>query len=444
MELGSWSLISAPSIFALAPLIVMVVLIFRGRSNVSAIMVGLLVGALIMGQNLGAMAKTLASSLSSSTALMGLIIMAGAGLGVLMTQAHVTHTLVYWIVRVIGVDSQTKAKIALITCSILVCGLLGTMGGGNAVIAPILLPILSLVGVTPTVVATLFKISGEIGLMLGPLTGITLITMEVTGLSYAELMIQAVIPFSVFWLAGAWVGTLRAQKRTEGKEAYNLGSDVRDLNSIQITPRQKYTTIAFLASFLALIIYGILSHQGTSYALIVIILLAAAVAIFAGIDIDSAVIAVTKGVASQANMFLIFVSIDSLLKLVTLGGGFEALSTLLGGIARGGGPTGVMLMTSIVGGFGIEATAVAEIKIIAEMFGGLAREVGLPMGCFAVCILSATRLTGTTYPTANFAGQLGTAQCDNTKECLQACWISVVFACVFVLGYAFVGPMILK
>lgn len=444
MELGSWSLITSPSLLALIPLIVMIVLIFMGKSNVSAIMVGIFVGALLMGQDLGDIAGALSSSLSSSTALMGLIIMCGAGLGVLMSEAHVTHTLVYWIVKRIGVDSQTKAKIALIICSILVCGLLGTMGGGNAVIAPIMLPILATVGVTPTVVATLFKIAGEIGLMLGPLTGVTLITMEVTGLSYGELMIEAVIPFSIFWLAGAWVGCIRAQKRTFGKESYVLGEDMKDLNAIEITPKQARTTIAFLVSFLLLITYGIISQQGTSYALIVIIVLAAVVAIFAGIDIDSAVDAVTKGVASQANMFLIFVSIDTLLNLVTLGGGFDALADLLGGIAQGGGPTGVMLIASVVGGFGIEAAAVAEIKIIAEMFGGMATQVGLPMGCFAVAILSATRLTGTTYPTTNFAGQMGTAQCDNTKEALQACWISVAFAVVFVVAYAFIGPMILS
>ena len=38
MELGSWSLISAPSLLALIPLVVMIVLIFIGKSNVSGIM----------------------------------------------------------------------------------------------------------------------------------------------------------------------------------------------------------------------------------------------------------------------------------------------------------------------------------------------------------------------------------------------------------------------
>ena len=245
-----------------------------------------------------------------------------------------------------------------------------------------------------------------------------------------------------FWLAGAWVGANRAQKRTFGKEGYALGEDVQHLDQVVITPRQKRTTVAFLISFVLLVGYGIATKQGTNYALMVMIVLAAVVAIFGGIEIDRSVDCITKGVASQANMFLIFVSIDVLLNLVTLGGGFDALSNLLGGLA-GNSPTAVMLVASVVGGFGIEAAAVAEIQIITDMFGGLAAQVGLPMGCFAVSILAATRLTGSAYPTTNFAGQLGTAQCSNTKEALQACWISVAFACVFVVAYSFIGPLIL-
>ena len=221
MELGSWSLITAPSLLALIPLIVMIVLVFRGKSNVSGMMVGIILGALMMGQDLGALAKAFSASLGSTTALIGVIIMTGAGL---------THTLVYWIVKRIGVNTPTKGKLALVVCSILICGLLGTLGGGNAVIAPIMLPILASLGVTPTVVATLFKVAGEIGLMVGPLTGVTLITMEVTGLSYGQLMLQAVLPFSCFWLVGAWIGCNRAQKRTLGKESYSVDDDIKHLD----------------------------------------------------------------------------------------------------------------------------------------------------------------------------------------------------------------------
>lgn len=447
MELGTWSFIQSPSLFALIPLIIMIVMIFRGFSNVASIMLGIIVGVLVMGQDFGMLANAFFESLGSTTALIGIIIMIGSGLGILMNETGVTQTLVYWIVKRIGVNTQTKAKIVLIICSILICGLLGTLGGGNAVIAPIMLPLLGSLGVTPTVVAILFKVSGEIGLIAGPLTGVTLVTMEVTGLSYAQLMVQAVIPFSIFWLVGAWIGANRAQKRTEKSESYELDGDIveemKHLDTFEVSGKQKRTTIAFLLSFVALIIYGIVSSQGTSYALIVMIVLSIVVTIASWTNIDTAVQCITKGVSSQANMFLIFITIDVLLNLVTLGGGFDALSNFLGKFVRYGGATGVMLVASVVGGFGIEAAAVAEIKIISEMFGSLAVESGLPMGCFAIAIMAATRLTGSIYPTSNFASQMGTAQCDNTKEALQACWISVAFAFFFVVIASIFGPLLL-
>ena len=441
MEMGSWALFSAPSLLALIPLVIYIVMVFMGKDNTSGIIVGIAIAAIMMGQDLKMLAAAFAQSLGSTTALIGVIIMTGAGLGVLMTETRVTHTLVYWIVKGIGVNTQTKAKIALIICSILICGLLGTLGGGNAVIAPIMIPVMASLGITPTVVAALFKVSGEIGLMLGPLTGVTLITMEVTNLSYGQLMIGAAIPFSLFWLGGMWFAVKRTQRRTEGKEFYRL-DDMQNINEIVITPRERTTTIVFLLSFLLLIAYGIVTKQGTSYALIVMIILSAVVGIVGRMDIDHVVESMSKGIASQAKMFVVFVTIDVLLNLVTLGGGFDAISNLLGG-AAGSSPTAVMLIASVVGGFGIEAAAVAEIKIIAEMFGAAAASSGLPMTMFAIAILSATRLTGGIYPTSNMMGQLGIAQSENTREMLEANWISSGAAIVFVIIWALIGPMIL-
>ena len=443
MELGSWSLIQAPSLLALIPLIIAIILMFREMNTSTALTIGVIIGALMLGQNLGSIAAAYKTALGSSTAFIGVIIMVGAGLGVLMTETGVTQTLVYWIVKRIGVNTRTKAKVSLVVCSILICGLLGTLGGGNAVISPIILPIMATLGITPSVVATLFKTAGEIGLILGPLTGVTLITMEVTGLTYGQLMIQACIPFAAFWLAGAWIGCNRLQKLTEGKESYELTEDMKHLDNIVLTPKQIRTTVVFLISFVALVVYGILSKQGTNYALVVMICLCVILTIASWMNADKAMKCVAKGMASQANMFATFITIQVLLNYVELGGGFEALSEILGGIAQGGGATGVMLIASLVGGFGIEASAVAEIQIITDMFKDLAVQTGLPMGCFAVSILAATRLTGSMYPASNLAGQLGTAQCENLGGVLRTLWISAAFGWGFVVLYSFVGPMIL-
>ena len=439
MELGSWSIIQAPSLLALIPLVIMIVMAFMGKNNVSGMMVGIIAAALLMGQDLSMLASAFADAMGSFTAMIGFIIMLGAGLGVLMTETGVSQTMVWWIVKKIGVNTQTKAKIALVICSILVCGMLGTLGGGNAVISPILLPIMASLGLTPTVVATLFKTAGEIGLILGPLTGVTLVTCDLTGLSYGQLMLQACL------VSEDEIKDLedKIQKLTEGKESFTMSEDLKDMESFVATPKQIRTTVIFLIAFVALIAYGIITGQGTTYALIVMIALCCILTVAAWIDIDKAVAAITKGVASQANMFLIFITIEVLLNYVTLGGGFDALADLLGGLAEGGGATAVMLAASVVGGFGIEASAAAEIQIIFEMFGGMAANVGMPMGCMAVAMLAATRLTGSMYPTSNLVGQMGTAQCTNIKGAMQAMWYGVFTAWAFVLVYAFIGPMIL-
>ncbi len=443
MHIGSWSLISPPSLWALLPLLIYIVMMFMGRDNVSGLIVGIIAGAVMLGFDFTTLSQAFQTALGSSTAMLGLIILTGAGLGVLMNEARVTHTLVYWIVRRIGVTTPTRAKIVLVVCSILICGMLGTLGGGNAVIAPVMIPILATLGVTPSVSAILFKVSGEIGLILGPLTGVTLVTMQVTGLSYLQLLTYATLPFSIVWLAGSWIAANRAQRRTEGKESYSQEETVENIGNMHITPAEKQTTVVFLVTFVLMVGYGIFSQQGTNYALIVILVLALVVALFKRMEIDHVVNSMVKGMASLMNLFVVFVTIELLLEMVDLGGGFTAISSHLGVLVKNGGPMAVMLVASVVGGFGIEAAAVAEIRIITEMFGGLAAQVGLPMGCFAVALLAATRLTGSIYPTSNLAGQLGIAHCRNMKEVLQANWISVGFVWVYILIWAYCGPSIL-
>lgn len=253
MELGSWALISAPSILGLLPLLVFIVLALRGVENLSALIISVALGAILLGWDPGMLAQAFESSLNSSPVLIALIMMLGAGIGALMSETKVSNVLVYFIVDRIGVNTRTKAKISLCACSILVSGLLGTSSGGNAVIAPIMLPIMGTLGVTPTVVTALFKAAGEIGLILGPITGVTLMTLEVTGLSYGTYMLQAGIPFAAVWLIGTWVGCIRAQKRTEGYEHYEISGDLKNLSRESISPKQIRATIAFLLLFVILI-----------------------------------------------------------------------------------------------------------------------------------------------------------------------------------------------
>lgn len=441
MELGKNALISAPSLLALIPLLAYLILVFRNKSNLAGLIVGVVVAAILTGQGLKQLAGIFATSLGSFLAIIGIIIMFGSGLGYLMNRTKVSQTLVYWIVKRIGVDSEKKGMAAVIITSIVICGLLGTLAGGNAVIAPVIIPVVAAVGLTPSAVCALFRVAGEVGLIMGPLTGVTIATMGVTGLSYGKLMLWAVLPFSIVWIGSTLFAVNRIQKKLKGVEVYEITDDMIDINKLEITKEQKRTTILFLLTFLLLVGFGVLTKQGTSYAIIVMLILAVVISISGRLEIDSAIDTFVEGAAKMTNMFLVFIFFEVMFVMIDLGGGFAALGEFLTKFASAGGKAGTLIVASLVGGFGIEAAAVAEINIINEMFIDLVNRVGLPMEIWATAILAATRITGSVYPTANLAGQLGIARCNNMKTVLQASWIGAAALWIWVVAWAFVGPL---
>lgn len=445
LALGSWSLIkSTPSLLALIPLLVYLVMVFKNKSNLAGLIAGVASAAILTGQNLQSLAGIFNSALGSFLGTIGLIIMFGSGLGYLMNKAKVSHTLVYWIVKQIGVNSEKKGMLAIIVSSIVICGLLGTLAGGNAVIAPVIIPLVAAVGLTPTAVASLLRVAGEVGLIMGPLTGVTIATMGVTGLSYGRLMIWAVIPFSLVWLGATWFAVVRIQKKYRGIEVYEITEDMVDLGKMTITDREKRTTLLFVLTFILLVVYGIIAKLGTSYAIIVMLVLSAVIAVSSRMGIDEAIDEFVDGASKMTGMFLVFIFFEAMFSMISLGGGFEALGNLLTGLVSGGGKALVVIVASLVGGFGIEAAAVAEINIVHEMFINLVNSVNLPMEIWATAILAATRITGSLYPTANLAGQLGIARASNMKEVLKASWIGAAALWVWVISWAFIGPIFFR
>ena len=92
MELGNWALISSPSLLALLPLIIFIVFALLGKGNYLGMFLGIIVGFFLTGQDLVSLTNAYTAAISSSTTVIGLLIMFGTGLGVLMRR-HVSPTL---------------------------------------------------------------------------------------------------------------------------------------------------------------------------------------------------------------------------------------------------------------------------------------------------------------------------------------------------------------
>ena len=163
------------------------------------------------------------------------------------------------------------------------------------------------VGLTPSSVALLLKTAGEVGLIVGPLTGVTLTTMGITGLSYGQLMLWAAIPFTIVWLVATIFAVKRIQKKLGGIESYEITDDMVDINKMEITPTEKRTTILFLIAFILLVAYGVIVGLGTNYAILVMLVLALVLIISSRMEIDEALDTFVDGASKMTNMFLIFI-----------------------------------------------------------------------------------------------------------------------------------------
>ena len=148
--MGPHALIPEESLWALIPLVVYVIVAFKPKVHaLTSAFLSCAVGYILTGQTPALTGKLIQKSLGSTLGLIGLIIMCGAGLGAVMTEAHVTHTMVHWIVKYVGVKTEKRAILCVILTTTLVCGLLGTLAGGCAIVAPILIPVVAAAGLKP-------------------------------------------------------------------------------------------------------------------------------------------------------------------------------------------------------------------------------------------------------------------------------------------------------
>ena len=214
-----------PPICGLFPLLLYIVLSFRkGMHPLVNVSICAVVGAILVKQPLGGLGAVIYESMGSFLALVGFIIMLGSGLGMVLRKTGVAAAIVNILMRKIGVKTQKRAILATMVSSVCLVTLLGTLAGANAVIAPIVIPLVAAVGITPSTLAVIFQGAGQTGLFLSPFSPPMVTLMGITGLSYPRLLLCAGLPVSIVMWIGTYFIANKVQKETEGKE--DFGPDV--------------------------------------------------------------------------------------------------------------------------------------------------------------------------------------------------------------------------
>lgn len=358
---------------------------------------------------------SMADALGSFMALVGFIIMLGRGLGEILTHTKVSHTLVHQIVHGIGVNTQRRAKIGIVFSSFVIVGLLGTLAGGLAILAPSLRPVAGSVGLSRPSLAVLMQASAEEALILGPFAPPVVTLLGVTGISYGSMLLYAALPVALVTLITTWFMASRLQK----KYPLELCEDEDSAEPFIPNKQQKRSTALFLFAFIACVIYGLFSQAKTSYVIFVMLFLAFVAGLSSKLSVKDIFDLLVQGMQKSLHLFFLFILFDPFMILIHQAGGFTALTELLTPLIHMGGKPVLSMLIGFTGAFGMPGASEATIKMLHQLFNPAVIQMQLPMISFALCMLFATRVTNYAYPGANMFAAMGFAGSENVKAMIQ-------------------------
>jgi len=402
----------------LIPLLLYIFLVMREMDPLPATVICVVLGAIINAKSLIAVGVDLSKALGSFLGLVGLIIMLGRGLGEVLSETKVAHTLVYKIIYGIGVNTQKKALAGIMMATMVIVGLLGTMAGGVAIIAPIVNPIAAAVGLTPAAVAVLYQSVGEEALTLGPFTPPVVTLLGLTKLDYGTMLVTAALPIAIVTLLVTWFMVQRIQRSTQEKTTSGIVVG-KEIETFQPTTYSRRATNTFIILFSLLIAYGIYMKAATPFVITVMLGLSFVVGMVGGMKFENVCKSIVKGMAGNVGLFLLFILLELFIQYVETAGGFKALTYMMMPLINIGGKTAVVIAGGAIGAFGISGAVVAELVTLNKMFATLLVEYKVSMIAWAVALIVATRVTNFVIPGSNMVAMMGFAQSNNLKAMLR-------------------------
>ena len=415
-------------IIGLTPIFALAILSICGLDIVLSVIVAIILGVIMTSTTPVELGKLLAASTGSFIATVGLIIMLGAGVGEVATRTGAAKQLVNFIVNKIGLSSQRRVKLGIIISSIVICGSLGTMAGGNAIIVAVIIPVAAAVGLTPPTVALLLMTAGSIGLFIGPFTPSTVTILELGGLTYPQFLIHAGLPMSLVTLLAGWFMSNKIQQWNVGKLKYD--DDVIDKNKTDVSDdkRGKRSALVFFLTIVVMAVIGVIVQAGFSFAIFVMLTVATLTGLSGGLAPIAILDAMYKGCGRLVWMFLLYWLYNPVLVLVDKLSAYQALLNDVTPYLQGFSAAWLcffIFLFNIIGH--VPGAAVAQMTFTKKIFGPILLTQGVtPEGLTAVLLASSQVDWFGPFPSSDMFGQMGLARSTSLKYMLYGGWAIVI------------------
>lgn len=423
-----------PPIFGLTPLVVYIILAFNPKIHAFVnVAICVVIGGIMTKTNLLEFGKVINSSLGSFLGLVGFIIMLGSGLGVILKETGVAENMVHIMMRKIGVNTMDRAILASMITSLTMVFMLSTLTGGNAVIAPIIIPLVASIGMTPSTLSIILQAAGVTGLFISPFSPPMVTIMQITGLSYLQILLYASLPVCIAMWVITFFYARRVQKTTAGVYAYPEGTAIEksDYKPSKETTR---ATLLFSVTMLVVMAYGIIFKVGVTHAITVMFFAAVATGVGAKLKASQIFEYVMKGCGQYVWLFFLFIMIDPFLAFIEKSGAFVALLEISRPLIDATGKFGLSIISALLGIFAVQGAAVAQALMLDSIFRPMVDLLGMSMKTWALVALIGSQMTSFAYPGLDMIAAMGTARSSDLKPMMKNGWMIIgatMLICVF-------------
>jgi predicted histidine transporter YuiF (NhaC family) len=412
-------------LWGLVPIGIYAVLALLGVDVVLATIGALVIAAVMTRTGPIPLGAQMATSLGSLVAVIGAIILLGAGLGQVTQETGAAQALIRFVMGRIGLNTRTRVQIGIMVSSLILVGALGTLAGANAILAPIIIPIAARTGWRPPAVAAMLHAAGAAGLMTGPFTPPVVTIMAATRLSYGEYLLHAALPVAAVTIVTGFFMARWIQHHTD--QEYTA-ADAADTTTETGGRGAHRAALVFALVLLALAIYGIVEKAPYSYAVVVMIITAAATGLAGGLAPKKILDAVYVGAARLIWLFLLFWMLDPMLALIGKTGAFDSVFADLKPVLSHVGPWGFLILIVFLGYLhAVPGAAVAQVVLVNKLFGPVAAALGIAPGVWAVALLGTAQIDQLgPLPGADMIGQMGLARSASLRLMLFNGWAIII------------------
>jgi hypothetical protein len=322
----------------------------------------------------------------------------------------------------IGLRTRTRVQVGVMLTSTLLVGALGTLAGANAILAPIVIPIVAAVGFTPPALAAMLHAGGAPGLFIGPFTPPVVTLTGTAKIGYVPYLLAAGIPMAIVTWGTGFLMARWIQRQTEGVQAYEESDLIKEEHALG--PQAPRATWAFVLTMAVMLLYGIYIKAGYTYALLVMLVTSFTTGLAGSLGPARILQAIYAGASRLIWLFLLFWLFNPILSLVDQTRAYQALLDVGKPVLSAVSGYGFSLIAALIGWVGVSGAAVAQVVLMNQVFGPIVQQLGLSASAWVAVLLVSSQLDWFgPFPNADMIGQMGLARSKDLRRMMYNGWV---------------------